>query len=191
MVGHEEGDVAAGDEVPDGVGVEAREHVAGCSGPEGAGDYVDDAMDVVEGEAEDDAVGGVPLPCFDEGGDLGGDVGVSGNDAFGSAGGAAGVEDHRSACGVDVRQRCGGDGGEVVAVEGGDVAGCGYGLEERSCGGVGDEDGCAGVFDEVFEFGFCGGEGEGDCDASSLPDAPEGGDPLEAGSYEEGYALFV
>ena len=157
--GHEERDVAGREAIPGG-GRRPRAEFAGGAGPEGAGQGVHDAVDVVQRQRVKDAVVLVPRPGGGERGDLGREVVVGGEDALGA---------RRRAAGVDDQGRVGGEG------EGGG-RGCGGGWRGeaaetvqlhdgrpqspcRGCEGgrlregpVRDDHAGAGVVEDVLEF---------------------------------------
>ena len=187
--GHEQAEAAALDAVPDGVGVEGGEHLADGAGPEGAAEHVDDAVDVVEGQHVEDAVVSGPAPGFHEAGHLRLNGGVQGHDALGPVGGAAGVDDHGAALGVDVRQRgCGARRQDVRRQEEAQATLLGEGTQYLLEGRVGDDDGRAGVLDHVGELRLGVRRGEGHGHAAGAPDAPLGRDVVVAGRRQEGDA---
>ncbi len=91
---HEESEFAAGDTVPHGIRVEARQHVAGCARPQRTANYVDDSVHVVQRQTQQNAIVRRPLPGIHQALDLRSNVGMGRDDALGPAGGAAGVENH-------------------------------------------------------------------------------------------------
>ena len=186
---------AAGDAVPHGIGVEAREHLAGRAGPQGAGNNVDDAVHVVQGQAEEDAIVGRPLPGVDQSLDLGGDVGVGCDYAFGTAGGAAGVEDHGATVGRDIRSDvwrvrwCVCD--ELLVRECAEAAGCGDWLKQGSGLRIEDQSRYLGIIDKVLQLGLGGVERQGDGNSAGAPDAPLRGYPRKSGRDEKSDASLV
>ena len=62
--------------------------------PQGAGDDVDDAVNMMQRQNFQDPIISGPSPGLDQAGDLGGDVVMGRHHPLGLAGGAAGIEDH-------------------------------------------------------------------------------------------------
>ena len=91
--GHEEGHLARGETLPHDGGIEARQHLAGGAGPQGAEQRVYDPMCVVERQDMENPVLGGPAPRLDQRLDLGREAAVRAHDSLGATGGSAGVED--------------------------------------------------------------------------------------------------
>ncbi len=123
-------------------------------------------MHVVQRQAQENAVVGRPLPSIDQGFDLGGDVGVGCDYSLGTAGGAAGVEDHGATVGRDISEIMSGFRIDVrsdvwpagvreqlLVRERAGVAGCHDRLEQGGGLRIEDQSRCLSIVDEVFQFG--------------------------------------
>ena len=133
----------------------------------------------------------LPPPGLDQGLDLGLKVSMGGDHPLGPAGGAAGVEDHGPAPGMNRRQP---DGRGALFRNGvadhGHAAPAGHRTDLVRKGAVGDNQVGPGVPDDVFPLRRRMGGAEGNGNAAGLPDSPLGGHLREARGQQEGDSLF-
>ena len=164
------------------------------------GQHVEERQDSEQGVSGTD--GDEPADALE----LGGEIAVGEHDALGIAGGSRGVDDGRDIVGLDgsrgeIRRRVEGDfkdagqagvrasssRGELNGVSGGGLLGDGF-FGNMEAALVGEEQGCAGVGQELGDLR--GGEGgvEGNGDVAAGDDSQVGGDPGGTVEGEDGAA---
>ena len=173
------------------LGLEAGNNLTHRPDPEGAGDDVDNPVDMVQRQKFQDAVSLGPAPGLHQTGDLGGDVLMGRDHPLGLARGAAGIENHGPPRRRHRRQRTGGVRQGLGARPESEPALGRNGPDQVGIIRMGHDHGGLGIINDVFQLRPGMEQGQRHGNAAGPPDAPLQGDVMEALRRQEGHRPLV
>ena len=148
-------------------------------------------MNVVQRQAEQNAVLGRPLPGVNQSCYLGLDVLVGCHHALRATGGAAGIQDHGAPLGIDLGQRLRLTGDSFVPPQQAQSAGRRNRRKHLFPGSICHQRCRLRIADVVFEFGSGRAERKRNRNAARSPDTPLNGNPRKSRRNQKEHTLLV